>query len=294
MADQPSAQPSVALLGTGIMGAGMCRSMLRAGLPVRAWNRTAAAAQALASEGAMVAATPADAVRDVSVIVTMLSDGDAVVETMAAAAPGLSDGQVWAQASTVGVAGLAPLAGFARSHGLLFVDCPVLGTRQPAEQGALTVFAAGPDAARTALQPVFDAIGQKTVWLAAEPGTATRLKLVVNSWVLALTTGAAEALALAKGLDVDPRLFLQTVSGGPLDCGYLQAKGSAMLAGDFAPSFTVEMAGKDARLISEAAAGAGVRLDVAPAVAARFRRAAALGHAAEDVAATYLASFDGS
>jgi 3-hydroxyisobutyrate dehydrogenase len=131
------------------------------------------------------------------------------------------------------------------------------------------------------------------MWLAAEAGAASRLKLVVNSWVLALTTGAAEALALAKGLDIDPRLFLQLVSGGPLDSRYLQAKGSAILAGDFSPNFTVELAGKDARLITEAADSAGIRLDVAPAVAGRFRRAAELGHASEDMAATYLASFDG-
>jgi 3-hydroxyisobutyrate dehydrogenase len=168
----------------------------------------------------------------------------------------------------------------------------VLGTRQPAEQGALTVLVAGPDTARAAAQPVFDAIGQRTLWLAAEPGTASAFKLVLNSWVLALTTGAAEALALADGLDLDPRLFLKTVAGGPLDCGYLQAKGAAILDGDFSPNFTVEMAGKDARLITEAADLAGVRLDVAPAIAERFRRAAGLGHADEDMAATYLASFD--
>jgi 3-hydroxyisobutyrate dehydrogenase len=292
-AQQPSAQQPVALLGTGIMGAGMGRSMLRAGLPVRAWNRTLATARALEPAGATIAATPADAVRDASVIVTMLSDGDAVLETMSAAVRGLRAGQIWVQASTVGVAGLEPLTAFAREHGLQFVDAPVLGTRQPAEQGVLTVLAAGPATARAGAQPVFDAIGQKTMWLAAEAGAASRLKLVVNSWVLALTTGAAEALALAKGLDIDPRLFLQLVSGGPLDSGYLQAKGAAILAGDFSPNFTVELAGKDARLITEAADSAGIRLDVAPAVAGRFRRAAELGHADEDMAATYLASFDG-
>ncbi len=293
MADQPPALPSVALLGTGIMGLGMGRSMLRSGLPLRAWNRTPAKAQALRSHGAVIAATPADAVRDADIIVTMLSDGAAVSEVMTAAAPGLREGQVWAQASTVGVAGLEPLAGLAREHGLLFIDSPVLGTRQPAEQGALTVFAAGPDAARPALQPVFDAIGRKTVWLGSDAGTASALKLVVNSWVLALTTSAAEALALARGLGIDPELFLQAVGGGPLDCAYLQNKAAAILSGDFAANFRLELAGKDARLVTEAGRAAGIRLDVAPAVAERFRRAAELGHADEDMAATYFASFDG-
>ncbi len=291
MAKHAGSGPSVALLGTGIMGAGMGRSMLRAGLPVTAWNRTRAKADALKADGASIAATPAEAVRDAQVIVTVLADGDAVAETMAAAAPALRAGQVWAQASTVGVAALEPVALFAREHNLIFVDSPVLGTRKPAEQGALTVFAAGPDDARPFAQPVFDAIGQKTVWL-GEAGTATRLKLVVNSWVLSLTTAAAEALALARGLEIDPHLFLESVSGGPLDSPYLQTKAAAILDRDFFPSFSVAMAGKDARLITEAAQAAGVRMDVAPAVAARFRRAAELGHAEEDTAATYFASFD--
>ncbi len=293
MADQPPALPSVALLGTGIMGLGMGRSMLRSGLPLHAWNRTPARARPLGPDGAVIAATAADAVRDADVIVTMLSDGAAVSAAMTAAAPGLREGQVWAQASTVGVAGLEPLAGLAREHGLLFVDAPVLGTRQPAEQGALTVFAAGPDAARPVLAPVFDAIGRKTVWLGTSPGTASRLKLVVNSWVLAVTTGVAEALALARGLDIDPDLFLQAVAGGPLDCAYLQSKAAAILSGDFTANFSVALAGKDARLVTEAGTAAGVRLDVAPAVADRFRRAAELGHADEDMAATYFASFGG-
>ena len=110
--------------------------------------------------------------------------------------------------------------------------------------------------------------------------------------MLALTTAAAEALALASGLGIDPELFLRAVGGGPLDSGYLQNKAAAILSGDFSANFSVELAGKDARLITEAGRAAGIRLDVAPAVAERFRRAADLGHADEDMAATYFASFD--
>ncbi|MGE5289518.1 MAG: NAD(P)-dependent oxidoreductase [Micromonosporaceae bacterium] len=292
MAEQIGSHPSVALLGTGIMGAAMGRCMLRAGLPLRVWNRTQDKARALEAEGASIAATPADAVKDAQVIVTMLADTDTVADTMAAAEPGLRSGQVWLQASTVGVAGLSRLAMLASTHDLIFVDSPVIGTRAPAEKGALIVLAAGPDEARAPAQHVFDAIGSRTLWL-GEAGAGSRLKLVVNSWVLALTTAAAEALALAQGLDIDPRLFMETVSGGPLDCAYLQTKAAAILDGDFTPSFTVKLAGKDARLVAGAAVDAGVRLDVAPAVAARFRRAAELGHAAQDMAATYFASFDG-
>jgi 3-hydroxyisobutyrate dehydrogenase len=108
-----------------------------------------------------------------------------------------------------------------------------------------------------------------------------------------VTNATAETLALARGLGVDQDLFVQAVSGGPLDCVYMQAKAAAIMNGDFTPNFTVEMAGKDAGLIVAAGQAAGLRLDLAEAAARRFRRAAELGHADEDMAAAYFASFDG-
>ena len=286
-------QPAVALLGTGIMGTGMAHSILRAGLPLRVWNRTEARAKALEPDGAAVAASAADAVAEADVIVTMLPDADVVADVMRQAAPGLRAGQAWAQTSTVGLTGVKHLARLAAEHDLLFVDAPVLGTRQPAERGVLTVFAAGPDRARQWVQPVFDAIGERTVWLGTSAGAASRLKLVVNNWVLAVTNATAETLALAKGLGVDQDLFVQAVSGGPADCLYMQAKAAAIMKGDFTPNFTVQMAGKDAELIVAASQAAGLRLDLAEAAARRFGRAAGLGHAGEDMAATYFASFSG-
>lgn len=280
----------VAVLGTGIMGAGMARNMLRAGLDVRVWNRSIERARPLAADGATVADDPAAAVRGADVIVTMLDDADAVAATMTTAEPGLSAGQIWAQTSTVGLDGLDRLARYAAEHDLVFVDCPVQGTRQPAESGQLTVLAAGPDQARERLQPVFDAIGSSTRWL-GEAGTASRLKLASNSWVLTLTNGVAEALALAQGLGLDPQLFLDLVKGGPLDSPYLQAKAAAMLKGDFSPNFGARNAAKDAGLIVAAAEGVGLRLDVAAAGAQRFQRAVRAGHGEEDMAVTYLVSF---
>lgn len=288
--------PSVALLGTGIMGAGMARSMLRAGIPLRVWNRTPAKAESLEADGAAVCGTPDEAVRGADVIITMLADGPTVLEVMTAAARGLAPGQVWAQASTVGVSWLDELAGFARDQGLVFLDSPVQGTRQPAELGKLTVYAAGPDGAsasiREVVRPAFDAIGQKTIWL-DEVGAASRLKLVVNSWILTLTNGAGEALALARGLGVDPEAFLQAVSGGAVDSPYLHLKGRAIIDSDFTPNFTVTLAAKDAGLVVEAGEAADVRLDGAAATAERLRRAARLGHGEDDMAAVYFASFDG-
>jgi 3-hydroxyisobutyrate dehydrogenase len=288
-------KPTVALLGTGIMGAGMGHNILKAGLPLRAWNRSREKAEPLGKAGADVVDTAADAVNGADVLVTMLRDGDTVAEVIEAAAPCLRTGQVWAQTTTVGVDAATRLARLADQHGLVVVDAPVLGTRAPAEQGQLLIFAAGPERARAPLAPVFDAVGRKTVWLAddAADAAASRLKLVVNSWVLAVTGAGAEALALARVLGVDPQAFLDSIAGGPLDSPYLRAKATAILDGDWEPSFSVSNAAKDADLVVQAARAHDARLDIAEAVGARLHRAEQSGHGDKDMAANYLASFEG-
>ncbi|MFE0512166.1 NAD(P)-dependent oxidoreductase [Streptomyces sp. NPDC058964] len=286
---------TVSVLGTGIMGAAMARNLVRAGHTVRAWNRTRAKAEPLAADGAHVADTPAEAVQGADVVLTMLYDGHAVLEVMREAAPALPSGAVWVQSTTAGLESVADLAGFARDHGLVFYDAPVLGTRQPAEAGQLTVLAAGPAQGRETVAPVFDAVGARTVWTGEDgaAGSATRLKLVANSWVLAVTAATGEVLALSRALGVDPRDFFDLIEGGPLDMGYLRAKAGLVLDGGLSPAqFAVATAEKDARLIMRAGEENGVRLDVAAATAERFARAAAQGHADEDMAAAYFASFD--
>jgi len=271
----------------------MARNLCRAGLDVRVWNRTRAKAEPLADEGARVVDSPREAVEGADVVLTMLYDGPTTADTIRAAAPGLRPGVLWLQCTTVGVDGLPPLVELAQDYQLTFVDAPVLGTRQPAEGGQLLVLAAGPGQARAGLSPVLDAVGARTVWVGDEPGAATRLKLVCNSWVLTVTHGAAEAMALAEGLGVDPQGFLDAIEGGSLDMGYLRIKSDAIRSRDFTPSFAVSTAEKDARLIVAAGEEAGVRLDVAAAGRERFRRAAEQGHADEDMAASYWASFPG-
>lgn len=281
-----SSTPIVALLGTGTMGAPMARNLLAAGLTVRVWNRTRDKAQALAAHGAVVAEDPAAAVRGADVVVTMLDAAGAVRETIAAAAPGLRPGQVWVQASTVGVEGTQGLAALAEDLGPRFVDAPVLGTLGPAQDGTLVVLASGPDDAIGDAQPVFDAIGSRTMRV-GRAGAGTRLKLVANSWVLAVTAATAEAFALAQGLDLDPRMFLEAVSGGPLDLPYLQVKGQAMLDGDYPTAFSVKNALKDARLVGDAAGAAGVRNGIAAVAAEHLDRAVQAGHGEDDMAALY-------
>ncbi|WP_199040254.1 NAD(P)-dependent oxidoreductase [Glycomyces salinus] len=287
-------QLTVAVLGTGIMGAAMARNLARSGHAVRAWNRTRAKAEPLSDDGAHIADTPAEAVDGADVVLTMLHDGPAVRQVMGEAAPGLRAGVRWVQSTTVGIEAVGPLADLAARHELVFFDAPVLGTREPAEAGKLTVLAAGP-AEDPQAQAVFDAVGAKTVRTSedAADGSASALKLVANSWVFILTHGIGEVLALAKGLGVDPARFFELIDGGPLDAGYARVKGSLILDGGLDPaSFGLDTAAKDTRLILEAAREGGVRLDLAEAGLERFRRASDQGHGDQDMAAGYYASFD--
>ncbi len=281
----------VCVLGTGTMGAPMARNLCdRAFGEIRVWNRTPEKAQSLSECGCTVAASPAEAVAGAGAVVTMLADGDAVKAVLDEALPAMEDGAILVQASTVGIADTEEIARRAAERGIAFVDAPVVGTKEPAEKGKLVVLASGPDDAIDACGAIFDAIGLKTI-RAGEAGAGTKLKLVVNTWILSLVEGLAETLALAGKLELDPKQFLETISGGPLDARYAQTKGAMMLERSFEPaSFALALAHKDARLALDAASGAGLALPLVEAVAAQMGAAIEAGHGDEDMAATYLAS----
>jgi 3-hydroxyisobutyrate dehydrogenase len=280
---------AVTVLGTGIMGAGMARSLLRAGLDVTVWNRSADKARPLADDGATVAADVTDAVRGADVVVTMLFDADAVAEVMTTALPAFGGDTVWVQSSTVGLDGVARLADLAARQDVPFVDAPVLGTRQPAEEGKLIALVGGPAALRHTVAPVLDAIAARTVWVGEQPGDGHRLKLVANSWVVSVVADTAQSVALAAGLGLEPQRFLDVISGGPLDSAYAQQKGHAMIDGDHTPSFTLGGAVKDIELILAAMRATGTDDRVMAGQQAVFRAAQDAGHGQEDISAVHLA-----
>lgn len=113
---------------------------------------------------------------------------------------------------------------------------------------------------------------------------------MLNSWLLSLTESVAETVAFAESIDVDPRVFLQTIEGGPLDCAYAQTKGGAMIERSFAPSFSLSLARKDAGLVLEAAERHDQPVPIAEVVARQMEKAQDAGHGDEDMAATYWAS----
>jgi 3-hydroxyisobutyrate dehydrogenase len=280
----------VAVLGTGIMGAGMTRSLLRAGLDVTVWNRHPGRAAPLAADGAHVAGTPAEAVAGADAVITMLWDGNSVAEVMADALPAAPDGILWAQATTISVRDAGDLLpALADGCGARYIDAPVLGTRQPAEEGRLTVLAAAPEALREPITPVFGAIGARTVWVSEQPGDGTRLKLVANSWVATIVAATAQSIALAQGLGLDPRAFLDMMKGGAVDAPYLHIKGEAIIDGQFATSFAVDGAVKDTGLIAAAMRESGTDAALMEAVSDQYRKASDAGHGEKDMAAIFYA-----
>jgi 3-hydroxyisobutyrate dehydrogenase len=263
----------VAVLGLGTMGAGMARSLLRAGLPVDVWNRTPERAAALAEAGAVAHADPASAVAQAGVVITMLSDAAAVraVALDAGMLAAMAPGAVWAQMATIGVAGTGELAGIAAAQrpDVMFVDAPVSGTRAPAEAGELLILASGPEAARPLLEPAFGAVGQATRWL-GEAGAGSRLKLVTNTWLMFLIEGAAEVMALADTVGVDRSEVLNLLGTGRMAVPVAAGKARKMDSGDDSPDFALEWAVKDMSLALDAAPGRS--LDVLAALRDRWQR----------------------
>lgn len=274
----------VAVLGTGIMGAGMARNLVRDGFDVSVWNRTRSKAEPLGHDGARVAGSPGEAVDGADIVVTMLFDTGAVDTTMREALPAMFGDAVWAQMATVGLDGTEQLTGLAREHGIGFVDAPVLGTKQPAEEGKLVVLASGLRELEPRVAPVFDAVGARASWVGEDPGTASRLKLAVNAWIQTITVATAQSVALTRDLGLDPQLFLDTIGGSATDSPYAHLKGRAMIAGEFPPAFGLDGAVKDSDLIVAAMREAGTEPVLMEAVLAQFRRAAEAGHGGEDMA----------
>ena len=219
------------------MGAPMVRNLEGAGHEVRAWNRTSAKAEGL---GATVAGSPAEAVDGAEVVVTMLSDGPAVASAMEGVS--LTAEQVWWQCSTVGLEWIEKLAAGSPAQ---FVDGPVMGTKGPAEQGQLTVLASG--AGRERLTEVFEPVAVKVVDLGDEVGAGTRMKLVLNHWVLAFVEGLAETIALAEALGVEPAKFFEGIEGGAMFAPYVKIKGTPMIERSFEPSFPLRLAAQGRR-----------------------------------------------
>jgi 3-hydroxyisobutyrate dehydrogenase len=277
----------VAVLGTGIMGGPIAYRLAEAGHEVRAWNRSAEKVQPLVESGVGVAEAwePAEGASQAHVLLTMLSDAEAVERVVVDAfvLEAMVPGALWLQMSTIGPSATARFAEHARERGILFVDGPVLGSKSHAENGQLFVLASGPDEARPLAEDLFAPLARRVEWL-GEAGAGSALKLAFNTWILCTLENLAETLRLTEALGVEPGRFLELLEGEPFDMAYAHVKGALMLAGDFPAAFPLRHARKDLRLVLEEADGRAA-LPVVETVRAQFDRAVELGHGDEDASA---------
>jgi 3-hydroxyisobutyrate dehydrogenase len=276
----------IAVLGTGTMGTGIARTLLRNGFDVTVWNRSLDKARPLAADGAIVAETSAEAVGEADVVLTILFDAAATRSVASTFLNAMPTGAVWMQSATVGPQRIREIARLAAHHGVNIIDAPVVGTKKPAEEGTLVPLVSGEAVLIEKVRPVLDAIGSKTVVAGPAIGDASSLKLACNAWIASLLAGAAQSLAMCEQLGVDPRLFLQAMEGGASNAPFLQLKGAMMLASDFTPSFGLDALLKDLTLMVE---GSGTPNELLVSLRDIYGEASAAGHGSDDVAAVYTA-----
>jgi 3-hydroxyisobutyrate dehydrogenase-like beta-hydroxyacid dehydrogenase len=259
----------LAFLGLGHMGTPMAQRLVAAGVDVTAWNRTASRTASLASAGARVASSPAEAVSGAEVVITMLSDPAAVESVLFGhdgAVPALGSARL-VEMSTIGPDAVRGIAARLPA-GVTMVDAPVFGSVGAAESGGLRIFAGGSPADLDAVTPILSHLG--TVVRCGELGSGAAAKLVGNTALVGGLTVLGETLTLAESLGVPRELALQVLGAGPLSSTLQRAQAT----GGF---FTVSLAAKDLGLAAEAA-----ELPVS-AAALEVVRAAAARHANEDV-----------
>ena len=283
----------VALLGTGLMGTPMARNLLRAGYGVRVWNRTPDKAAALAEHGAEISRTAGDAVRDVAVVITMLSDGAATAALIAD--PGvqsaLAAGTVWIEMSSVNPAEARAQAAALTELGVSHVDAPVSGGTAGAEAGTLAIMAGGDAETVTSVEDVLSAMGRP---VHVGPSGSGQLAKLANQAIVGVTVGAvAEAILFIERGGGDPAAVRKALEGGFADSTILQEHGARMTDRNFTPGGPAKFQIKDLGNVLSIAADEGLTLPLVEAMRARYiRLTEELGKGDDDIAALYLELLD--
>jgi 3-hydroxyisobutyrate dehydrogenase len=277
---------NVTILGAGGMGSAMAERLSETGHTVTIWDRNPDHVRCASRVGAMAAADAASAVGDAAVVITMVTNGEAVHAVAEQMLPAMRPDAVWVQASTVGADWADRLSALAESKGRTMLDAPVSGSRGPARNGTLSWLVAGPATAVETARPVLESLGER-VLVVGTGQQANRLKLVVNSWMTAATVAMADSLAACDRLGIARSSLIEVLDGGPLAMPYALQKAQLMTDGDFTAGFPVELALKDIRLAEQAE---GHQPPLVHAVEERLQRAVDAGHARDDVAA--LAAVD--
>jgi 3-hydroxyisobutyrate dehydrogenase len=275
----------VGLLGIGLMGSAMAHRLIDQGIGVVAWDRKHEHARALEGRGAEPADAPSDVVGRVGVVITMLPTAAVILDVVEPLLEDWPEGTVWLQMSSVGAGEADQLTQVAEAHAITLVDAPVSGSTHPAEEGQLTILASGPESARIAVQPVFDALASRVLWV-GEAGMGSRLKLATNHWMITCVAALAESMYLCEAMGLDQQQFIALLDGGPLGSAYALQKLDEMRKHQYPAGFPVRLALKDLELVREVEQNARVRMPLLDTVLERFATASAeLGD--QDLAAIY-------
>ena len=255
-------KPTIAFLGTGLMGEPMCHNLLEAGLPLTVWNRSKDKTKRLAKRGAGVADSPHDAVTGADVVITMLSDGPAVTELMfdRGVADKISNGATRIDMGSIGADEAIDHAKRHAVQGVSYLDAPVSGGTQGAAAGELAIMAGGDAETFVAMQPVFAPLGQATH---VGPSGCGQLAKLANQIIVAITIGAvSEAFILAGGGGADRAQVREALQGGFASSRILSEHGQRMVDRTFEPGGPAKFQVKDLRNALKAAGQLGLDLPI--------------------------------
>ncbi|MBK9942023.1 MAG: NAD(P)-dependent oxidoreductase [Kouleothrix sp.] len=279
---------SIALLGLGVMGHGMAQNILKAGLPLAVYNRTAAKAAPLAAQGARLAPTPREAAHDAAIIIAMVGDDTASRAVWLGehgALAGAQAGAVLVECSTLSLEWVRELAGLAAARGLAFLDAPVTGSKDAAEAGALRLLVGGDAAVIERARPALAAISQQIIHFGATGAGAT-MKLINNLMGAVQTAALAEGMALAERAGLDLAQVVALISTGAPGSPIVKGKIGLMAAHSYADTnFALRWMHKDATYALRAADEYGVPMPTVAAARELYRLARNLGYDDDDFAA---------
>jgi len=282
---------TISYLGLGTMGSGMASNLLKAGYELTVWNRNAEKCEPFARKGARVADTPADAVRDVDLVMYSLSSDQAVEEVVFGAKgilSGIKEGQIAIDMSTVlPETSLRELEAYAK-RGVDFLDAPVFGSKQESAEAKLWIMAAGNKAIFEKVKPVLTKLGQ-TVHYFGKNGNATAMKLVGNLIVALELEALSEGLVLARKAGLDLSTVMEVVKVADFRSPLLVSNGQNILKRDFSTSFALKLMLKDAGLIDKFAGSLQSPIPGLRVVEKNLKSAVALGFEKENASAVIKA-----
>jgi 2-hydroxy-3-oxopropionate reductase len=253
---------TVGYIGLGLMGKSIARNILKAGFPLVIHNRSRAAVDELAAEGATPAASPAEVAAQVDAVFTNLPDTPDV-EQVALGADGIRDGAhpglIWVDNSTIKPAAARTVSLRLAEKGVLSLDAPVSGGDVGARDATLAIMVGGPAEALEKVMPVFRAMG-KTVTHVGAAGAGQVAKAANQIMVAAQMVAMGELLIFSQKAGVDPARVVEAIKGGAAQCWTLDVKPPRLFAGNRSPGFKAHMQAKDLNIILETAREYGIPL----------------------------------